>query len=240
MTVARDIKRALEAYADQAPPAGTVATPRLLGRIRRGRAVRQATVGVMSVGVAVTVLYGLVAGAQMARGGWYPGEPAPADPSRPGSRPTRSAPVWDPCGDPAIHPHLPPDPDVSLELTVHLPGRAVAGNAGSLRVTATVTNRSDVAVTGTTSVQPDLMVAADGRIVAVPVPQRDIGVPIALAPGASKTFDATLSLRRCAPGGSTAGPLTPGTYEVYAYQRFQLDGHGTVPVEAGPWWFTLD
>jgi hypothetical protein len=128
-----------------------------------------------------------------------------------------------------------------LEMTAGL-APEVAGGGVRPAGTVTVTNRGATAVAGTTALHPDITVAKDGEVVATPAGIRDVGVAVDLAPGASQRFEAMVSLERCARGNesTSTSPLAPGTYQVYAAQRFDLrdadhpQGFAVV-VQGGPW-----
>ncbi len=134
--------------------------------------------------------------------------------------------------------------DAPLTLTPHFPEPVARGGDGLLRGTVTVTNRSDAALSATTSAQPDLVLLRDGRVVTLPIGQRAVGVRVDLEPGASRDFEAAASLRSCESGPYPAGnPLPAGTYQLVASQTFVAspapDGSGAVVARGGPWEFTL-
>jgi hypothetical protein len=133
--------------------------------------------------------------------------------------------------------------DAPLAMTASFPARAPAGGAEMLRGTVTVTNRSDSHLSGTGAAQPDVTLARDGKVVALPLGLRLVAAVIELAPGAGQSFEAVASLRPCDAGADRQARLRPGSYQVFASQRFDIDPAGPnrrqVVARGGPWDLTL-
>lgn len=107
---------------------------------------------------------------------------------------------------------------------------------GMFSGTVTVTNAGR-AIAGVSSPEADVIVARAGEIVTEPLVKDLLGAPVALAAGASQTFPARGSLRRC--GGSGTELLAAGSYEIYAVVVVTVEeGPGTgstVTSVGGPW-----
>jgi hypothetical protein len=116
-----------------------------------------------------------------------------------------------------------------LSLTGEFPARADRDGDGTFAGTVTVTSTGGT-VSGVTTPDADVYVAADGAVVAVPLDKDLIGLMIDLGPGESRTFSARGSLRHCA-----TGELLPaGRYEVFAAVVVNT-GDGQTTVLGGPW-----
>jgi hypothetical protein len=226
MTTRRQMKDLLEEFAAGAPSTEVIPVSELTGQIRRGRRIRHTVTGALSLTVAAVVGgLGLV-------GMQWAGRSAPPGSGADGL-------VIGGCGERVIGTVRAGAPlEMTAELAPEVPAEGGVRSAG----TVTVTNRGPTTVTGTTALHPSLTVAEGGEVVATPAGIRDVGVAVDLAPGASQRFEAMVSLERCARGNESTSTsrLAPGTYQVYAAQRFDLrdvdhpDGF-TIVVQGGPW-----
>ncbi|HWH00153.1 MAG TPA: hypothetical protein VNV66_12715 [Pilimelia sp.] len=220
------------------------------GAERPVRAVRAGVVGAYFSIAAVVAVVWLAGCARPAEPG-APGAGASGAPTSPpgGAGPTPTPPFGG-CGDAvpaAFHTAGP------VRMVSGLPARAPARHGNQLRGVVTLTNQGAAAVTGTTSVQPEIWVVRQGRVVATPAAMRLVAVRLDLAPGESRDFDTMVNLGRCVPGDRPTGdpgaatPLPPGAYELYAVQVITpaLDsGRPASPAAAvlargGPWPLTI-
>ncbi len=118
-----------------------------------------------------------------------------------------------------------------LALTARFP--TTASLAEGRVVTGTVEATSQVAVRGVVTPRADVFLVGDGRVTTVPTPQDAVGVRWSLAAGQVERLPADLTLAAC---GEDAGPVPPGTYQLYA--RVVLtpdDGAAGVESFGGPW-----
>ena len=134
--------------------------------------------------------------------------------------------------------HLP------LRLTAILPSGALTAEAPLLRAQlgVRVTNVS-ASVLSILTEAAKLTVAQNGIVVTTPAPQRGGGRKYVLQPGASQEYKSSVNLRRC-DGVPDGLPLGPGSYQLYAAQRFILLGENdrdrtVVVVRDGPWDFEI-
>ncbi len=192
-------------------------------RQHRGRYACRATVPAMAILLGATVACGSTATMSTAT------TPPSAAPSQAG------------CGDPVAEWV---SSEAPLAMTASFPGEVRVGTEELVRGTVSVTNRSEGHLHGTSAAQPDISLARDGKVVALPVGLRLVAVVIDLAPGASRTFEAVASLRPCDAGVGTQSRLPPGSYQLFASQQFDLgDPAGSdrqkLLVRGGPWTLTL-
>ncbi len=134
--------------------------------------------------------------------------------------------------------------DKPLAMTASFPARVAIGTDEMLRGTVTVTNRGDEHLRGITAAHPEVTVARDGTVVALPVGLRLAALVIDLPPAASQVFDAVATLRPCDAGAEPDARLPPGDYQLFASQQFDLDhpvrgGGNLVVVRGGPWEISL-
>lgn len=111
------------------------------------------------------------------------------------------------------------------------PRRVNRDGDGTFTGTVTVTG-AGARLTGVTSPEADVYLAADGEIVATALAKDSIGRPLDLDAGASATFDARGSLRSCAGGGAR---LPAGRYDVFAVVVVNRDDGSAVTATGGPW-----
>ena len=115
-------------------------------------------------------------------------------------------------------------------------------NADFAKIKVDVTNTTGAPLTLKTGTSADITVVQQGRVVATPAAIRDVAVPLVLAPGQTKSFESTVSLRQCGEAAAQAKQrLEPGAYELYATQRFSpTDGGQEIEAQGGPWSFALN
>lgn len=132
-----------------------------------------------------------------------------------------------------------PHGDDRLRLTAVAPEPVRAGEStGSIDVR--VVNVSGTRLKALTATAASVVVVEGGVVVGVPLPIRDVGVLVDLAPGESRVFASGIDLYRCSNGVG----LLAGTYDVYAVQQFMLLDDRGVPQESlelqtGPWTLRL-
>src|SRR4051794_716573 len=102
----------------------------------------------------------------------------------------------------------PPCVNRGVTMTGSFPARVRAARA-TFSGTVTLTNDGHERFEALSASRPDVYVKQGGAIVAGPLPRDDVGLVIDLAPGATREFSATGSLRR------DGRPLAPGRYEVH-------------------------
>ena len=112
-----------------------------------------------------------------------------------------------------------------LTLAGSFPAQVDRSGGGTFAGTVTATATGEP-VSGVASPEADVYVTRSGEVVATPLPKDLLGVAIDLAPGDSREFAASGSLRHC----RTDAPLPPGRYEVYA-----VVGVEGVVSSGGPW-----
>jgi hypothetical protein len=201
------------AAADLAP----VDDQRLAASIRRRRRARRATTVLVPVGLTLAV------GAiwMIAPPPDRPGDPPPTPPAQ-----TRGGVVLGECGTTVTGSV---QPDSRLTMSAEVPARA----SGALRIPVTVTNAGP-ALRAITATHPDVTVVRAGLVVATPAAIRDAGRVVELPAGQGHTFDTPVNLTPCARDGAPV--LEPGTYQLYATQRFDPQPSGDpVEVQGGPW-----
>jgi hypothetical protein len=107
-----------------------------------------------------------------------------------------------------------------LDLTGRFPAVAPAG---AQVVSGVVEVTSRVPVRGVVLPQAEMFLVRDGRVATVPVLQDAMGVRLELAAGRVERLPGKATLVSCEPG---AGPVSPGTYQLYARVVLTPDGGG--------------
>jgi hypothetical protein len=116
-----------------------------------------------------------------------------------------------------------------LRLVGRFPGSVPAGQptvGGVVGVTARE------AIRGVASPAADVFLVREGRVVTTPMAQDAIGVRWDLAAGETRSMPGTASLVSCEPD---AGPLPPGSYELYARVLLTPDDGAAQRAFGGPW-----
>lgn len=128
-----------------------------------------------------------------------------------------------------------PRSDAALRLTATQ--KEIAGTGSFASVDFEVTNTTNAPLNLVTGKTADVTVVQQGVVVATPAPVRDSAVPVKLEPGQTYRYKSTVSLRQCgSPSAYTGQPLEPGSYELYANQRFSpTDGGPDIEAQGGPW-----
>lgn len=131
------------------------------------------------------------------------------------------------CGQPF---HRPSGPQ--LVVSGRFPASVAAGTqslAGQVAVSA-----PQASVAGVVAPAGDVFLVRDGQIVALPMVQDSVGVPLRLQSGESRDFPAPARLRDCA--GSPPDSLLPrGEYDVYVRVVVNRDDGTRFDSFGGPW-----
>jgi hypothetical protein len=109
--------------------------------------------------------------------------------------------------------------------------------AGAQVVSGVVEVTSRLPVRGVVLPQAEVFLVRDGRVATVPVVQDAMGRRLELAPGRTERLPGEATLVSCQSG---AGPVPPGTYELYARVVFTPDDgapdrEASVESFGGPW-----
>jgi len=116
-----------------------------------------------------------------------------------------------------------------LTLTGRFPA---AAPAGAQVVGGVVEVASRVPVRGVVLPQAEVFLVRDGRVATMPVLQDALGLRLELAPDRAERLTGEATLMSCQPG---AGPVPPGSYQLYARVVFTPDDGASVESFGGPW-----
>lgn len=131
-----------------------------------------------------------------------------------------------------------PRTDAPIKLTASPVVQPVSGRPDYVTVDVQLTNTTDAPLTNlVTGLGAAITLVKDGKVVAVPGPERSIGVPVSLRAGETKTVPTTFGLRHCSGAATQTGErLAPGSYQLYATQTFTpTSGGEQIEAQGGPW-----
>jgi hypothetical protein len=144
-------------------------------------------------------------------------------------RPPSSVPTALECGQP-----FRPPAGGKLTLTGRFPA-VVSSSEQAVSGTVEVAVGDEV-VRGVVTRDADVFLVRNGRIATLPLPQDLVGMRLELGAGMVERLPAQATLSPCDPGGGTAaGSLPPGTYELYARVVLHHDDGSSLESIGGPW-----
>lgn len=135
----------------------------------------------------------------------------------------------------------PPQDDEPLLLTALIPNEPIRATDAGMQIDTQLTNITDSPLElRTMRSGADVYVVKDGVVVRPPGGMRPAATSFTLAPGASRTYESGVNLGYPTGTFSEIHPLAPGTYQLYAAQRFTpvvLDPEleRAFYVHGGPW-----
>ncbi|MGC4936757.1 hypothetical protein [Kribbella sp. DT2] len=222
----KDLKDLLGAVADEGRDTVDLDERALAGRIKGRRRRNTLVAGAASLGTAAVIAIAAVA--------VVPNLGGSADTPVAGARQEATGLAVGGCGGAASGE---PRADAPIKLTASQL-QPVTGKQESMTIDVQLTNTTGAVlkdlITGPTV---PIKVVQGGKVVAVPGPERSVGVPVTLQAGETKTVRTTIGLRRCSEATTQTGErLAPGSYQLYAAQTFTPTSGGD-PIEAqgGPW-----
>jgi hypothetical protein len=135
----------------------------------------------------------------------------------------------------------PPLDDEPLLMTASIPNEPIRGTDAGLQIETRLTNVTDSPLElRTMRSGADISVVQDGVVIRPPGGKRPAATRFTLAPGASRTYESTVNLGYPTGTFSEIHPLAPGTYQLYAVQRFtpatpEPELERAFSVHGGPW-----
>jgi hypothetical protein len=222
----KDLKDLLGAVADEGRETVTLDERRVAGRIKGRRRRNAVVMGAASLGTAAVIALAAVAVVPNLGGG--------GDTPVAGTRQEANGLTIGECGG-AVSGE--PRTDAPIKLTASQL-QPVTGRHDVMTLDVQLTNTTGAVlkdlVTGPSAA---IKVVQSGKVVAVPGPERAIGVTVTLRAGETKTVRTAVSLRRCGEATTQTGDrLAPGSYQLYATQSFSpTSGGEPIVAQGGPW-----
>ncbi|WP_133806151.1 hypothetical protein [Kribbella caucasensis] len=135
----------------------------------------------------------------------------------------------------------PPQDDAPLLITASIPKVPISVTDSFLKIDTQLTNITDSPLELVTMRDgADMYVVKDDVVLRGPGGKRPAGAIFTLAPGTSRTYKSTVNLGYPNDPSGEIQPLAPGSYQLYAVQRFipwppEGDPNLAFYVRGGPW-----